>query len=112
MISRELLPEEINATVLSLDKTSFRPGERLCGSFKAPASFDHDAWFGIVPESVAHGEEDTNQQGRMSFQTVNGRLEGNFEFNAPDRPGSYSVRIHDRDAKGKEVKAVNFTVGL
>lgn len=111
-VSRDLPPEEIAATVLSLDKTSFRPGERLRGSFKAPASFDPDAWFGIVPENIPHGEEDANQQGRLSFETVNGRLEGNFEFNAPDRPGSYSVRIHDRDAKGKEVKAVNFTVAL
>lgn len=95
---------------LRLDKTLFTPGEKINVYFTAPASFPGDAWVGIIPSNVPHGNEAVNDQYDLTYQYVNKLTSGTMIFNAPTQPGSYDFRMHDTDSNGKEVDSVTFTV--
>lgn len=109
-VSRNLPKAELDASSLKLDKTSYKPGEAIQLSFTAPASFDADAWIGLLPSDIAHGEEDLNDQHDLSFQNLEGRLSGTMTFHAPSQTGNYDFRMHDRNNHGKEASTVSFVV--
>jgi hypothetical protein len=96
---------------LSLERLVFAPGEEISVSFKAPASYADNAWVGIIPSSVAHGSEATNDQNDLTYQYLGKKTSGTLLFSAPQQNGSYDFRMNDNDANGKEVASVSFTVG-
>lgn len=95
---------------LSLGKLVFTPGEEISVSFKAPTSYADNAWVGIIPSSVAHGSEVTNDQNDLTYQYLRKKTSGTLLFSAPQQNGSYDFRMNDSDANGKEVASVSFTV--
>lgn len=95
---------------LTADKKEVDPGQTLTVQFKAPGTFEPKAWVGIVPSSVAHGSEATNDQNDLTYQYLEKRTEGTLTFKAPDKPGSYDVRMNDSDSDGREVASFTFTV--
>jgi len=95
---------------LRLDKTSFTPGEQIAVYFTAPASYPGDAWVGIIPSNVPHGDEAVNDGYDLTYQYVNKRTSGTMTFSAPSQAGAYDFRLHDTDGGGKEVASVSFTV--
>lgn len=95
---------------LSVDKAEVDPGETLTVQFTAPGGYDAKAWVGIVPSAVAHGSEATNDQNDITFQYLEKRTQGTLTFKAPDKPGSYDIRMNDSDSDGREVASVTFTV--
>lgn len=96
---------------LSLGKLIFAPGEEISVSFKAPASYVDNAWVGIIPSSVVHGNEVTNDQNDSTYQYLKKKTSGTLLFSAPQQNGSYDFRMNDNDANGREVASVSFTVG-
>ena len=96
---------------LRLDQTAFAPGEQVVVHFRAAPTFARNAWVGIIPSSVAHGSEATNDQHDLTYQYLEGRASGDLIFQAPANPGAYDCRMHDTDDNGKEVASVSFTVG-
>ena len=96
---------------LWLDKTSFAPGESAVVHFTAPGSWAADAWIGIIPSNIAHGNEAVNDQHDVSYQYLNKRTSGDLIFAVPTKPGAYDFRLNDTDANGSEAASVSFTVG-
>lgn len=103
--------EKIKPT-LTLEKTEFAPGEEIAVSFTAPASCGEKGWVGIIPSSVAHGDEEVNDQHDVSYQYINRQTSGVMEFKSPGQPGAYDFRMHDTDDRGKEVASLSFQVEL
>jgi fatty acid-binding protein DegV len=95
---------------LSLEKAVFAPGEQIRVSFSAPSSYASNAWVGVIPSGVPHGDEKVNDRYDISYQYLEKRVEGVLTFNAPSSPGSYDLRMHDTDDGGREVASVSFTV--
>jgi hypothetical protein len=103
--------EKVKPT-LTLEKTEFAPGEAIPVSFTAPASYENNAWVGIIPSDVAHGDEEVNDQHDLAYQYLNKQTKGILNFIAPGQPGAYDLRMHDTDKNGKEVASVSFQVKL
>jgi hypothetical protein len=95
---------------LSLNKTAFTPGEQMWVTFKTSVAFASNAWIGIIPANIPHGNEDVNDQHDISYVYVEGEKEGIKEMEAPTVPGVYDVRLNDTDDHGKEIASVTFTV--
>lgn len=95
---------------LTLEGAVFAPGEQIRVSFSAPPDYASNAWVGIIPSGVPHGDEKVNDRYDISYQYLEKRVGGVLTFNAPSSPGSYDLRMHDTDDGGREVASVTFTV--
>jgi hypothetical protein len=95
---------------LRLDKTSFAPGEQIVVHFTTPGNFADNAWIGIIPSNVPHGNESENDRYDLSYQYLKGRNSGSLAFRAPAQAGSYDFRMHDTDNNGKETASITFNV--
>ena len=95
---------------LWIDKTTFASGEEIALHFAVPANFPEDAWVGIIPSEVPHGDEATNDEYELDYDYLEGRVSGTLVFFAPDEPGSYDFRLHDTDEDGQEIASVTFQV--
>ncbi len=100
----------LSGAAVTLDRTVWAPGEEVSFRFTAPAGFARNAWVGIVPSSVPHGDEAANDRANMGYAYLEGRTGGQLTLNAPTRPGSYDLRLNDADDDGREVASVTFTV--
>lgn len=101
---------ESSSATLSLNKTSFSPGERIWLTFTSSVVFASSAWVGIVPSNIPHGSEQRNDKFDITYQYVKGKSEGTLEFKAPNKPGAYDFRLNDSDSNGKEIASVSFQV--
>lgn len=97
---------------LTLDKKTYDPLEEIKVTFTAPASFESNAWIGIIPSEVQHGNEAENDRYDLVYQYLEKRTSGTLIFKAPDRAGSYDLRMHDTDNNGREVAYASFTVKI
>ena len=95
---------------LELDKYVFAPGEAIKVKFTTTVILPSNAWIGIIPSDVPHGDETVNDQYDVSYQYIGGMLSGELMFSAPSTPGSYDFRMHDTDSGGAELVSVTFTV--
>lgn len=97
---------------LTLDRTTVAPGADIMVTFTAGAGFKENAWIGIIPSNIPHGNETENDAHDLVYKYLENQAEGTFTFMAPGQAGSYDFRMHDTDADGKEVASVTFTVKL
>ncbi len=95
---------------LKTDKDAYTPGETITVTFTAPEGLPTNAWVGIIPSNVPHGDEAQNDTFDLTYQYLNGMTSGMLVFSAPTVPGSYDFRMHDTDSNGKEIASVTFTV--
>ncbi len=95
---------------LNTDKSVYAPGETISVTFAAPAGLPTDAWVGIIPSNVPHGDEAQNDTYDLTYQYLNGMTTGTMVFSAPLLPGTYDFRMNDSDSNGKEIASVTFTV--
>ena len=95
---------------LVTDKGTYAPGETITVTFNAPAGLPTNAWVGIIPTNVPHGDEAQNDTYDLTYQYLNGMTSGTMTFAAPLLPGSYDFRMNDSDSNGKEIASVTFTV--
>jgi hypothetical protein len=95
---------------VATDKSTYAPGETINVTFSAPAGLPTNAWVGIIPSNVPHGDEAQNDTFDLTYQYLNGIASGTLVFSAPMMPGSYDFRMHDSDDSGKEIASVTFTV--
>ena len=105
-----LSQDEAYLTSLTLEKSSFTPGEIIKVTFVAPATFPSNAWVGIIPSDVPHGDETVNDKYDIEYNYLSNMTSGSLTFTAPVTPGSYDLRMHDTDDGGVEVTYVTFEV--
>ena len=95
---------------LILDHETYAPGAEITVFFAASSKFASNAWIGIIPAEIPHGKESVNDQHDLAYKYISKKLSGIMKFTAPNKPGSYDIRMHTTDSNGKEVAFVNFTV--
>lgn len=95
---------------LRTDRTAYAPGETVRLEFAGASGLASNAWVGIVPAHVPHGDESVNDRHDVAYQYLRERAAGTLEFTAPTAPGAYDFRLHDTDSSGREVASVEFTV--
>lgn len=95
---------------LKLTQYQFKKGEAIHVKFQTPKSFSKNAWVGIIPSNIAHGNESLNDRHDVSYQYLNKQNSGTLIFKAPLKAGDYDLRLNDTDANGKEVTYVPFKV--
>ncbi|MDP7257336.1 MAG: hypothetical protein QGH57_04855, partial [Candidatus Thalassarchaeaceae archaeon] len=101
-------PSEPTGIEIRLPRASFNTGEQIDFTFTAPELPD-DAWIGIVPADIPHGDEVVNDQHETSYKYLEGRTSGSFALSNPG-PGQWTMRLHDTDDNGREIAYVPFTV--
>ena len=106
----KILAPDLSAAALSLGKKSYIPGEKIAVRFETPPGLPRDAWVGIVPSSVPHGDEPTNDRSNVGYRYLERKVEGTLDFNAPAAAGSYDFRLHSTDSDGQEIASVSFSV--
>ena len=108
----EVVPVDLSGARLVLGADRYLPGQRLVVSFEAPAGLADNAWVGVVPSSVEHGDEARNDAHDISYEYLRGRTEGELSLYAPPEGGRFDVRMHDSDSGGQEIAHVSFEVEL
>ena len=101
---------EIPTGNLEIHETVYEPGQKVTVSFKVPEGLSTNAWAGVVPSDVPHGSAATNDQHDLQYRYLSGKTSGTFDFDAPEQPGSYDIRLHDTSGNGNEIASVTFTV--
>lgn len=110
LASRSLRLEARPAASLSLSRDRYAPGDAIVVTFSASPDYADNAWIGIIPSRVPHGDEAENDRHDLSYQYLQKRASGSMTFIAPKEPGDYDLRLHDSDNNGKEVASVSFQV--
>lgn len=102
-------PATVPSPKIWLSKATFYPNEQIRVIFHAPAGWAKDAWIGIIPSNIPHGDEVLNDKHDIAYQFIDRRTSGMMIFNAP-APGQWDFRMHDTDQNGREVFSISFTV--
>ena len=99
---------EVPAIKITPSRSSYKSDEYINFSFISPELPD-DAWIGIVPAEIPHGDEAVNDQHETSYKYLEGRTSGAFSLPNPG-PGEWTLRLHDTDNNGREIAYVAFEV--
>lgn len=94
---------------LKIEKANYAQGEEIVVKFTAP-KYPANAWVGIIPSKIPHGDEAVNDQHDMTYQYLGGKTKGTLVFTAPNKNGKYDFRMNNSDNNGKEVASVSFMV--
>ncbi len=86
------------------------PSGTVVVHFEAAPTFHDNAWIGVVPSEVPHGDEGENDRHDVDYEYLKKRTSGTLELNAPAQMGTYDVRMHDSDLNGREVASASFEV--
>lgn len=100
----------VTISALRLDKAEYLPGENITVTIASPVRLEEDAWIGIVPSSVPHGDEMRNDINSLSCQYLFGKRHTTLTFAAPRYSGKYDIRLNNSDFNGREVASVSFAV--
>jgi hypothetical protein len=95
---------------VTLTQTVFEPGEEITVNFTAEGNLGNNAWIGIIPSGIDHGNENTNDENDISYQYTGDAPKGSLVFIAPIDTGSYDFRLNSTDTDGLEVASVTFKV--
>lgn len=95
---------------LMLAKTTVGPGDAIVVEYKTPPGYKENAWVGIIPSEIEHGNETRNDRHDISYKYLKGSTSGTLSFTVPKKPGKYDFRMHDTDNDGMEVASVSFLV--
>ena len=83
MVFLTIAVPQIENISIWLEKTTFAPNEEIKLHFTAPASFPNNAWIGLIPSNVPHGDETVNDQNDIDYEYISGRTSGTMIFKAP-----------------------------
>lgn len=101
-------PPAASPPSLTIQRSTFAPGEKIRVRFTAP-DYPDDAWIGVIPSEIPHGDEAVNDRHDVAYQHLDGRTDGEMVFVAP-RVGQWDLRLHSTDRGGAETASVSFVV--
>ena len=98
--------------VISIEKTTFAPGETIVVKYTSESGMDKNAWIGVIPSEIEHGFEAKNDEHDVSYVYLKGENNSTINMVAPNKPGSYDLRMNESDSKSgaKELTSTSFTV--
>jgi hypothetical protein len=95
---------------LDIHATRVSPGGNVVVSVRTSAPLPRDAWVGIIPSHIPHGDEAINDRHDLAYQYMEGRSRVTMIFRAPLEPGRYDLRLHSTDSNGVELASGAFEV--
>lgn len=95
---------------ISTDKTSYQPGEIIQVQYQSSSEIQSNGWVGLIPSTTPHGDESVNDQHDVSYQYLQGQKTGSLQFQAPQTPGSFDLRLHNTDNNGQELASTTISV--
>lgn len=95
---------------LSPEKWTYAPGSDIRVSYFSPRGASKSCRIDLVLSSEPHGKPVAGPQRPVASKTMLGQGRGSLTFKAPDRPGSYDLRMYYPDAGGREVASVTLQV--
>ena len=95
-------------TTITTSKSTYTIYEGIDFSFTA-SKLPDDAWIGIVPVAIPHGDEAVNDRHDTSYEHLGGRTKGDITLPNPGL-GTWTLRLHDTDNNGRELTHVAFEV--
>lgn len=95
---------------MKMEKDVYVPGERIVLNFTAPEALSPQAWIGIVPSEIPHGNEEVNDQHDIQYHYMEKKGSGQMNFFAPSQAGSYDFRMNSSDSNGVEITSITFRV--
>ena len=95
-------------TTITTSKSTYTIDEGINFSFTA-SKLPDDAWIGIVPVAIPHGDEAVNDSHDTSYEYLGGRTKGDITLPNPGL-GTWTLRLHDTDNNGRELTHVVFEV--
>ncbi len=93
---------------IEVEKSRFNSNESIKVDFTGPQLYD-DAWLGIVPAGIDHGDAGVNGENRVQFISIDGQTIGSHTFDNPG-VGDWTIRLNDSSATNKELAYVEFSV--
>jgi outer membrane protein OmpA-like peptidoglycan-associated protein len=91
---------------VSINKTSFLPGETIIIQYSTGRPPLNSAWLGIIPSNIQHGKESENDAHDVNYAYI-AQAEGSVELAAPLQAGSYDIRMN---YDGAELASATFQV--
>lgn len=101
---------EVVEPELAINAEYYLPGDEIVVTYKVPAEFEDDAWVGLIPSEVEHGDEEVCDEFDLDFHLIGDEKEAEVIFYAPEELGMYDIRLFDSDFEGKEILSVSFEV--
>lgn len=95
---------------LEIDALFYLPGDEILVTYVASEDFEDNAWVGVIPSNVPHGDEEECDEFDIDFHLIGGELSGTMIFYSPEELGSYDIRMFDSDFEGTEIASVTFAV--
>jgi hypothetical protein len=97
---------------LTLNAQNFDPGEEIHLRYVVTGTLDEHAWIGLFAASVPYqAQQGTSHESEIDHQYLLGNTSGTLTFVAPQEPGSYDLRLFDKDNNGQLLSKIAFTVG-
>lgn len=97
--------------LLSLTRREYEPGWWIYVSLNLPPEgLPEDAWIGVVPAAVPHGDVGVNDEYDTDYKWLNGQTAGFLELEVPSEPGDYTLRLNEHEDKGRELDHIAFRV--
>ncbi len=101
-----------NSCGLTIDKTVYNAGDRIVVKFIGSSSYADNAWIGMLPSYITHGNEDDAGYHDLAYHYIGKKLNGELTFVAPSQSGDYDIRMFNTDTccNGQETCSVSFKV--
>lgn len=98
--------------LIALDKDVYQVNEDIWALVTlGETAVANDAWVGVIPSETPHGQEVDSDAVDIDYEYITRANENSVvQLNAPDRPGSYDIRLFDTDAGGVELASITITV--
>ncbi len=96
--------------MITPNKSSYKVGEAIEGTWRGSLRYDKDAWLGIVPSNVVHVYETQGDRADLDYIHLDGNDNGSFKFSKSLPSGDYDLRIYDDDDGGREAYWVTIYV--
>ncbi|MCC9608143.1 Ig-like domain-containing protein [Blastopirellula sp. JC732] len=91
-----------------------KPGEQAVVKFVAGKGYQKNAWIGIIPADVPHGDQRPNDDADIAYVTLNGKGNGivNMKIPANTPPGEYEFRMFpsDDDSQPEAAHSAKFRI--
>lgn len=102
---------DLQITSMKLDKDVYEQGEQIIVTLTYKGTPLEDAWVGIVPAEIEHGDEYLNDDYDVDYYYILSKEPGEeFVFETWLEPGDYSMRINENDNGGIELGWLDFKV--